>query len=1361
MSSERWQKIEDVFQTALDLSPEERKRYLTKACFRDADLRLEVERLIAQYEQAGDFLDEPLQKQSGPLAWPATTDNHIDPVIGQLIGAYRVEREIGRGGMGTVYLAERADNVFRKQVAIKIVKRGMDTDHVLLRFSHERQILAALDHPNIARLIDGGATDVGQSYFVMEYIEGTALYRYCDTKRLDIRERLRLFCSICEAVEYAHQKRVIHRDIKPGNIMISTAGVPKLVDFGIAKLLDPALVLDTVPQTATAMRMMTVEYASPEQVQRFPVTFQSDVYSLGVVLYELLSGHRPYSFRSRLPHEMARIVTEGKITPPSVVVNSSENLVPSGDLSQHPMTVSTVGLLRSATVENLQLALAGSLDKLILKALSKDQRQRYQSAAALRDDIVSFLEGRSIVFPDFTISSLKDLQAANLPPQQVDQISIAVLPFKLLGPKTSGDTGDEYLIVGLADALTVRLSNVSRLVVRPTSSVLQYEHTSDPFDAGQQLAVDFVVEGSIRRAGDVLRVTVRLLSVDEKGARWAGKFDEKSANVLQLEDLLSSQVAGALIPQLTVEERERLARRSTNNPKAFEAYIRARHQFLGLTEAGLAKSLKEYQRAIALDPNYALAFAGIAEYFIFLGIFGIMSFGESAGAAREAARTAVELDDTLAEAHAALSFALVSYDFAWAEAEVHYKRAIELNPNSATAHNWYTFLLLQEGRFDEAFTEVKRTLELDPVSPLVQASLAWCYYHSHRFDEALKVYRRVIEAEPRFGYCRTVFSWALRCAEKHQEAVLQAEKAIENAGEGQLYLAGLGAAYAGAGRIVDAGRIIDRLGELSRNAYVSPYCLAAIHCALGNRDTALTLLDKAVAIGDAWVLWLVVDPQFDTLRSDRRFDEIVARTKNPGVQRVQAIPSTSHRNRGERLIAVLPFKLLTGTPDENTDDSFLRVGLTDALITRLSNVRRLVVRPTSSVLRYSYTLRDPFEAGRELGVEFVLDGHMRRAGDRLRLSVQLLNVNERSAGWAATFDEKAADVFTLEDTISTRVAEALIPQLSGDEREGLNKRGTNNTEAFEAYLRGRYYWTALTEDGLGKAFSCFQSAVALDPTYAAAYAGIAEYHCWMAVFGLMPPASCLAAAREAAKRSVTLDDTLAEAHTAHALALLTHETQWTVAEERFRRAIQLNRNYATAHVHYACQLAMEGRFDESIAEARISSELDPLNPFNAYIFAWCLYQARRYDESIARCRALIQSDPRYSPIHSCLSMVLRQTGRYAEGVEEARKTIELAGDVPMYTASLGAAFVDAGQIPEARRLLSQLNAASQKRYISPYHRALVYVGLGEHETAIDLFEESVAVSDPWIVWLRVEPQLDPLRRHSRFIGLLNRTFENK
>ena len=382
MIGDRHQEVSDLLADALEQTREQRPAFLDRACADDSDLRREVESLIASFDQAEQFIETPAFSLSGAT---------VAPMIGKRIGAWRILREIGHGGMGTVYLAERADEQYREQAALKIVRRGMDTEFVLRRFRHERQILASLHHPNIAPLLDGGTTEDGLPYFVMEHIEGSPIDEYCDERKLSIIERLKLFRTVCAAVHYAHQNLVIHRDIKPANILITADGAPKLLDFGIAKILNPEI-SQTVEKTLTMMRLMAPEYASPEQVRGEAVTTASDVYSLGVVLYEMLTGHRPYRLSTILPSEIERVICEQEPARPSTVVTRVEEVF-SADGQPRMVTPEMVSSTREGQPDKLRRKLAGDLDNIMLMALRKEPLRRYASVEHFSEDIRRHLEG--------------------------------------------------------------------------------------------------------------------------------------------------------------------------------------------------------------------------------------------------------------------------------------------------------------------------------------------------------------------------------------------------------------------------------------------------------------------------------------------------------------------------------------------------------------------------------------------------------------------------------------------------------------------------------------------------------------------------------------------------------------------------------------------------------------------------------------------------------------------------------------------------------------------------------------------------------------------------------------------------------
>lgn len=388
MTPDKWKHVTELVEAALELAPGERAAFLSEACRADPSLRGEVEALLSSHNKAEGFLDGLLEGATAIFA-----GGEGPPVEGAMIGPYRVVRELGRGGMGSVYLAGRADDTYKKRVALKLIKRGMDTEEVLSRFRNERQILASLDHPNIARLLDGGTTEQGLPYFVMEYIEGQPIDRYCDEKQLTTAERLQLFRTVCAAVHYAHQNLVVHRDLKPSNILVTNEGVVKLLDFGIAKLLNPDLYARTDVATAQWARLMTPEYASPEQARGRKITTASDTYSLGVILYELLTGHRPYRIKSYTPQEIERVICEQEPEKPSTAVNRAETEPGLDGVTQNDLLPDKVSRARDRQHDKLRRRLRGDLDNIVLMAMRKEPQRRYASVEQLAEDLRRHLEG--------------------------------------------------------------------------------------------------------------------------------------------------------------------------------------------------------------------------------------------------------------------------------------------------------------------------------------------------------------------------------------------------------------------------------------------------------------------------------------------------------------------------------------------------------------------------------------------------------------------------------------------------------------------------------------------------------------------------------------------------------------------------------------------------------------------------------------------------------------------------------------------------------------------------------------------------------------------------------------------------------
>ncbi|HEY0428024.1 MAG TPA: protein kinase [Pyrinomonadaceae bacterium] len=1271
-----------------------------------------------------------------------TSENEIsDPMIGRRIGVFELKKAIGRGGMGTVYLAERADGEFDQSVAVKLIRRGMDSDLILKRFRRERQILAALNHPNIAYFYGGGSTADGLPYFVMEYIEGRRIYQFCDENKLNITERLEIFRQVCEAVEAAHQIQVIHRDIKPSNILVKADGKVKLLDFGIAKVLDAELDAGENEPTATQMRVLTPEYASPEQVCGEPVTAASDIYSLGVVLYELLTGHRPYRLKRQVPHEVSRVICEEEPMRPSESLRrgAEEHKRKGEKYFNEPEVVSSSPLVLFSPSQ-----LEGDLDKIILKTLRKNADERYQTAAALAEDIVNFLENRPVKAEAFAPERKISKQA------KIEKDSIAILPFKIFGAKSAGETGDEFLGIGLADALVSRLSGIQRLIVRPTSSVLRFGENTDPFFAGGELGVDYVVEGNIRRFGDTLRVSVQLLSVNENDTLWAGKFDEKFTDVLSLEDSISNKIGETLLPHLSGKERRQLQKRGTDNAEAYEFYLRGRYFWNQLTVEGLARSIECYKRAIEIAPDYALAYTGIAEYYNFLGIYAVAPFAETSAASKKAALQAISIDETSAEAYAALAVAVFMGEFDWDATEKYLKKSISLNPNYALARIWYCYHLAMRGNFEEAFSQINRALEFDPLTPYVGQTFSWTLFHAGRAGEAIAATRRLLAREPNYALSHFFLSSVLWRERQYDEAIKIAKRGIELLGRIPYSLCWLASAYAAAGEREKALALVEEIERMSVSRYVSPYLTAMIYSNLDERETAFAYLEKALEIRDGRLAWLAIDPQFDVLHEDARFQEILRRTNNPLYIR------EAKAKKHQPVIAVLPLKSLSYGQDLHTGDQFLGIGLADALITRLTNIKRIVVRPTSSVLRYSEETTDPFQAGRELNVEFVLDGNFRRVGERVRISMQLLNVKENTSRWAQTFDENFTDVLELEDSISEKVSQSLVSSLTGEEQKQLAKRGTNNVEAFKAYMRGRYFWNQFTPESLPKALESFQKAVALDSNYALAYIGVADFYNWACIYGMIPPSECYPKLEENLRRALEIDDRLGEAYSELGL---TDSNQWNFAEaeKNHRRAIELSPNYSLAHEWLSSLLVSTGRFEEGIREIKIAEQLDPLSLRAKTLTAWTFYQVRRFEDSLEKAQEIIELDKNYPQGYLQSANALIELGRAEEAVEAAQKAVEMMPGAALVIYVLCFALSAAGRVEEARKYLTQIENLASKTYVKPYFLAMSYLAVGDVDAAFEHFRTSFDEKDMWLVWFGTEPKLDSIRTDARFLELFRQT----
>jgi serine/threonine protein kinase len=873
MTPEEWRPIKTVFQRALELSPADRTVLLAA---QSDTIRREVESLLRAYEYNSAF---PGTSSSDT---PAAVQSNQE-LIGRRFGPYRVLSLLGEGGMGTVWLAERVDGLFTRRVALKLVHPVLMGRSMSERVAREREILASLNHPNIAQLFDAGFAEDGQPYLALEYIEGTPITKYCDDHHLGVGERLVLFRQVLGAVQYAHSHLVIHRDLKPSNILVSDDGKAHLLDFGIAKLLTPGAAQQT-QLTQIGGRALTPDYAAPEQIAGAATGTAADVYALGVILYELLSGERPYRLKrpSRGALEEAILQTE-PVAP-----------------SRLPLT-QDAARARATSTQKLARSLKGDLDTIIGKALKKSPSERYASANAYDADIAHFLSGEVVLArPDsiayrarkfaarhrvqivgvsllmLTLAAgiskyLTSAPAAFAPPPH----SIAVLPFVNL----SGDKEQEYFSDGLTEELLNSLSEISELQVAARASAFSFKgKDTDIGTIARKLNVSAVLEGSVRRSANTIRITAQLINAVTGFHLWSRTYDRDLGDVLKLQTEIATAVASALKVTLLGDVAAKVELGGTRNPAAFDAYLRGAKAVSSSRDSkDLPAAIAAYTEAIRLDPHYAFAFAGRS-----LALVSAAGQTETVAAAREDfdkaqadARQALALAPDLAKAHYAL--ALVSevgtLDFTRASAE--YERALALAPGNAEVLGESGRFAALMGHFDAALAATRRAVVLDPLARESRLALGAALYWARRYQEAVAAFAQGIILDPDF---KLTSGW--RGLAYYGLGDLQSARAsCETQPDYWFSQQCLSVIYDKLGRHADAETALSKLKTAQGDTAALQY--ATIYAQWGNRAQALEWLETALRLRDPGLELLKTDPLMDPLRKEPRFQAIKRELKFP------------------------------------------------------------------------------------------------------------------------------------------------------------------------------------------------------------------------------------------------------------------------------------------------------------------------------------------------------------------------------------------------------------------------------------------------------------------------------------------------
>lgn len=783
-------------------------------------------------------------------------------MIGQSVSHYRILEKVGGGGMGVVYKAE--DTKLGRLVALKFLPEALSTDRASVeRFQREARSASALNHPHICTIYDIDEHD-GRQFIVMELLEGQTLKHHIAGQPLPTKQVLELGLQIADALEAAHAKGIIHRDLKPGNIIVSPRGQAKLLDFGLVRLLpaaSEAIATDTLTETRAVIG--TLPYMAPEQVRGEKVDAHADIYALGAVLYEMGTGQRPF------PEELATRLTD--------------------DILHKP----------PAAPSRLNPELPAELERIILKCLEKDPEKRYHSASELMVDLrpLSAPTAVSAFRPDHFVLSRRSLLVGagvvlaglvaalvgfNLGgvrerllrrPAVLRIESLAVLPLE----NFSRDPEQDYFAEGMTEALITDLAQISALKVISRTSVMRYKGTQKPLpEIARELNVDAVVEGSVQQVGNRVRITAQLVHARTDRHLWAQSYERDLRDILALQDEVARAIANEIQIKLTPLEQAHLARARPIDPEVYELYLKGRYSWNKRTEGELKKAIQYFEQAVRKDPNYAQAYSGLADSYIALNLRGYLSPKETNPRAELAIRKALETDDALAEAHASLARLHFS-NWEWSAAEREFKRAMNLNPGYVEAHHAYSHYLTAMGRTAESLAESKRALELAPLDSTMNEHLGWHYLFARQYDQAIEQGRKTVELDANVPLAHYILGQAYEQRSMYEEAIAEFQKAISLSEANPEMLMGLGYAYAVAGKKGEGRRLLDKLAALSKQRYVSPFYMAVMYLGLGDKEGALRWLEKAYEERSAELAYLHVEPWFDPLRTDPRFQDLLRR----------------------------------------------------------------------------------------------------------------------------------------------------------------------------------------------------------------------------------------------------------------------------------------------------------------------------------------------------------------------------------------------------------------------------------------------------------------------------------------------------
>jgi serine/threonine-protein kinase len=758
------------------------------------------------------------------------------PLIpGARLGPYDIVAPLGAGGMGEVYRAR--DTRLAREVAIKVLPEHMASDaDALARFEREAKAVAALSHPNILAIHDVGREN-GVSFVVTELLEGQTLREHLRGSAIPWLKSVEIGIAIADGLAAAHAKGIIHRDVKPENIFITTAGHVKILDFGVARMepegqLSPGHTADATPTITRATRpgaiLGTLNYMSPEQVRGLHTDGRSDIFSLGCVVYEMVAGRRAFAGDS-----------------PADTITAI--------LKEEPF-----GITDALT------GIRPELERVIVRCLEKKPEQRFQSTPDLAFTL------RSILADGGTTPTEKRYR--------IPRPAIAVLPME----NVSRDPEQDYFVDGMTEALISDLAKIGGLKVISRTSIMRYKATTKSLpEIARELNVDAVVEGSVLRVGDRVRITAQLIHAATDEHLWADSYDRDLRDVLQLHSEVARTIAQEIKVTLTPQEHARMVRAHPVNPDAYQAYLKGRFYWNKRTPDGVGKAVEYFEQVVSLDPDWPVGYAGLADAYVVMPQYSSMRSSEAMPKAQAAAKRALEIDESLAEAHATMALIANNYDWNFPTARREYERAIALSPNYATAHHWYAVYLLHMGRLDEAVKEMTKAQELDPLSLIISSVLGMAQWSAGDLAQAETGLRKTLDLGPDFAMAHMNLAITLFLQQRLADAITEARVAVRLSNNAANHAAFLGYMCAKAGNPEEARTILDELAARSKETYVAPTYLARIHAGLGETDQMFDWLERAYSERDSWLPNVLVDPLLASMHADPRFADLVRRVGLP------------------------------------------------------------------------------------------------------------------------------------------------------------------------------------------------------------------------------------------------------------------------------------------------------------------------------------------------------------------------------------------------------------------------------------------------------------------------------------------------